>query len=484
MNRPATYIKTLLATAISILPACSGEGYDSPDSPVGGEPGKGVTVIVSGKESRDATRADNLFGEPEEWEKIKTWWVAFVDDESHMVMAIEGNTLDESSVSDRKTVSIPDGKYTLYAFANISDDLLKNRSGLSFTKGEKVSITTGETVTPVADGEAIISAVWKGMERNPKVGSGDGFTYARIPMTGYLKDVEVRNGIAYYKDGKVEELTVEIIRMLAKVQFEFTNNSLNPVTVVNIRFSPAAEGDLPLFHYPSVPATSPGILTTGVTNGNEISCDVNRELAKGGSDNSCSFYLREVISGHSTGRFPIYVTLKKGSGEEAREETVSALLNELTYINRNDRILVPLAISDYSLSLDVEFYPPIGGYPPVRTSANNSETEYYVEFGTGGWFAIHPTVKDNDGNRVAQDRIAISICKDENDKDMVSAPDLFSRQPKVDVYGSLTACIKDDAGNGKESVVTLEISVSEKNGSGDMEKKVTFKRKFYIIKKK
>ena len=69
---------------------------------------------------------------------------------------------------------------------------------------------------------------------------------------------------------------------------------------------------------------------------------------------------------------------------------------------RNDWVRIPIVLTDWVLELDVTFYPPIGGYPAVKTE--EKDNEFYARFGTGGYFAIVPRVRNGGGRRLSAGR--------------------------------------------------------------------------------
>lgn len=101
------------------------------------------------------------------------------------------------------------------------------------------------------------------------------------------------------------------------------------------------------------------------------------------------FYMRESQANYNIAqRYLMTVNVTRQDGHTY--DQMFALTRELSSIYRNDHIVLPVILSDYMVSLDVNFYPPIGGYPAVIT--RESEEEFLCEFATQGTFEIMPKV--------------------------------------------------------------------------------------------
>ena len=84
-------------------------------------------------------------------EKIHTWWVAFVD-KSGIVRHVESrpSSLTSYVEEERVEMNVPTGKYTIYAFANIIQEELKQEKGIEFIKADNGVIVVKETSESVA----------------------------------------------------------------------------------------------------------------------------------------------------------------------------------------------------------------------------------------------------------------------------------------------------------------------------------------------
>ena len=139
-------------------------------------------------------------------------------------------------------------------------------------------------------------------------------------------------------------------------------------------------------------------------------------------------------------------------------------------IYRNDHVVIPIILSDYQVSLDVNFYPPIGGYPAVITE--ESDEGFYCKFGTEGDFEIYPKVEDTYNGYVllygtGDPKFTYTIS--------VSDPeDIFTTKPAVTPSGEMLGCIGNTPG---KAYVDVKITVS-RTGVTDQ----IYDRRIYIIR--
>lgn len=358
-------------------------------------------------------------------ELIRSWWMAFVDGSGVVRLVIERPS-DRTDAVDYETFDfkIDKGVYTVYAFANIP----RGTSGIDFTVGSQAP--------------DLSAARWSAVG-----GSGDD-----IPMTGMLRNVALSG-----KTG--DRFTIEVVRLWAKMCFEFTTNVPQPVTVRRISILPALTGSVSLLpDYESLgraPVLPAGTVCT------QLDREVNLVVGNDMADET--FYLLEsTAESHPTGHYPLSFGLEYTDG---RSLTVSALAYQLEYINRNDYVTIPVLITDRTVGLDVRFYPPIGGYPAVVVDSKGDE--FYAKFGSSGLFEITVEVADNyTGSKIPSDRFSVSLSVD-------SGGDIFSQQP-VRSNGEIIGELAE--GKTGTAVINLDISVT------DDAIQQTYKRKLYIIR--
>lgn len=271
---------------------------------------------------------------------------------------------------------VPAGTYDVYSFANISKTALETAVGSTLSEGSTLS----DLSTKSLDITSVIS-------NGTTVGT---LGTTNIPMSGYKQATFTASG------NQTEEF--EVIRMMAKIEFTFRNASSKDITINYLKMNPANKGLIPLLpNYTTLTydaEENPILLTSGVTT--EIITDTYPTDTKltANSYNTDSyiraFYLRESLAASNlSGLFTFNIGIKR----DGKSEEVLYTLSDATFtgINRNDYVKVPIKFTDFIVSLDANFYPPIGGYPAIITEDKDKD-EFYITFKTQGEFEIMPTV--------------------------------------------------------------------------------------------
>ncbi len=178
-----------------------------------------ITLDLSSR--RDGTRAAT--GTPEDAayniEKIHTWWVAFVDRYGVVRAVVSRPDALTTYVEEEKLeVDVPTGTYTLYAFANISQQDLKTMTGVSFTAGSTYAANSAETA------QIKLLQDWD--------------NDVDIPMSG-KQSVTVT--------GRANEVfSIEVVRMLAKMDIQYINESIRDITINSLRMTQSPSDYIPL----------------------------------------------------------------------------------------------------------------------------------------------------------------------------------------------------------------------------------------------
>lgn len=347
--------------------ASDGPDQDNPDN----APVRRASVTV--RAGRDPIATDN--------ELINSWWAVFVSKTNGKVYAKHGNSLSPAAEQDIVTFEIPQGTYRVYAFANLTEEQLKTAAGISFEMKK--------TAPPA---ETISSAVWN----NGAISLNRWASEALIPMTGY-KDVKVTNE-------ENQSFSIEVVRMLAKMELTFNNLSKQDVAVNSLAFSPYSHGDI--FVLPDYNSLE--------KEPNYTQTDAVDELLFGAPGFSLTknegavpasqtewFYLRECIvpkpgpadgteASPGDGLFKFTINMRKGA-QDARD--VVFYVDGLGYINRNDYIRIPVNFTDltaFNVRITPKFYPPIGGYPALWTEDSYTQPVTTITFRTHGYFELTP----------------------------------------------------------------------------------------------
>ena len=432
----------ILAFLTTVIAAsCSEDNTDDQES-------EGRTVAV---EMVIGTRAT---GTPEaaqaNVEKIHSWWVAFVD-KNGIVRHAESRPSALTSYVDEERVemNLPTGTYTLYAFANITPEELKSQTNIEFI--------VGNAYPPAVESAVYALAMPWAQDKD-------------LPMSGKQK-VTVT--------GRTNEVfSIEVVRMLAKMEVRYTNESRKKITINSLKLSQSETDNVPLLPnytylesgwdsdepckardyvrpYASLLAAAP--VLDEYTGGS----------AKGYND---IFYVRESQANYNvTGRYLMAVNITREGGHA--EDLLFALTKDLRSIYRNDHIIIPIILSDYQVSLDVNFYPPIGGYPAVITE--ESEEGFYCKFRTEGDFEIYPKVEDTYNGYAllygtGDPKFTYSITA-------ISDPShIFTTEPTVTSTGEILGELSTGTGT---AYVDVEITVSHTGVSDQI-----YDRRIYIIR--
>lgn len=319
-----------------------------------------VKIQLYTKTADALTRASLGETAASERELIKSWWVAFVD-KNGKVAEIASNTLVDPVSMDEINTILPAGSYTAYAFANISQDSFEGKTKLKFTKGE--------TAPSRSDIDKATINLYNGTIEQA---SGQD----KIPMTGVL-EIMAKGGIN-------EPYAIEVVRLLGKVEFAFANATDTPIKVKSIGFGLLHEGPVPLMPdydklaTPNDTGTAPEILdgsnVAGEIDGKTGLRYFGYEISDGGLEvtkietngipdsdfeNAEPFYVRETAIPGKSGADDAtsdccWFRLELEHGGIAK--TVYAKVKDLTFINRNDHILIPVRLrlsTDHELTVDV-----------------------------------------------------------------------------------------------------------------------------------
>lgn len=408
------HITTLL---IVLLLLCGGCSADEPEQAK--KQATGTFTIMS-----RAARTDGP-ATSEASELINSWWMVFVDDSGTVRLILDRPSGNVSAVEREEfKFDLEAGHYTVYAFANI------NKTDLG------VSIINGQMMPDLS------TVRWS------TIGVPGDF----IPMTGKL-DVNLAKG-------EKNSFEIEVVRLWAKLRFQFTTDTSEPVNVKKISMTPALSTAVNLLPDYNSLGKAP-VLPEG-TVCSLLELTPNLTITKG-SGASATFYLLEsTAESHPTEHYPLTFELNYGNGTP---RIVSALAYNLRYINRNDYITIPVLITDWLVDVNVLFYPPIGGYPAVLTETKGDE--FYAKFGSGGKFVIRPKVTKADGSIVASNNLNISLATED-------AAGILSQEP---TYNTTTSEIVGEIAAGKtgSALVNLVIKITD----GELQYDII--RRFYII---
>lgn len=380
-------------------------------------------------------------------ELIQTWWMAFADRSGIVRLILERDPSKTTPVEmEEFTASLDRGTYTVYSFANIRPEDLN----LDFVIGQKVPAGLSESDSPEWVSPSA-PHTWT--------------TEDLVPMSG-RQTVTVTQQVT-------QPFAVEVVRMVAKMEFVFSNATDSDMRIHQLWLRPMGKGAVDLFPTYGLLGSAPSLRQNSDTV--TIRRDIGKVLAAHGERAvSDLFYVleskadREDGKGHPTGHYVVLLDVTRNEGQSGKSvrDTISMLTPDLTYINRNDYIRIPVRLADHILKMDVKFYPPIGGYPAVVNEEKGDD--YFISFGTEGIFAITPLMRSGVQGAAWMQPSEMDIrVLDVEDSDRILERTVTYDSRTGEITGEL------NAGRGR-AVVTL--SVAEKGSS------LSYQRKIYIIR--
>lgn len=343
---------TCLVMLLTVFAACS---PDSDASDPGSITNKTYTLHfnlspVSG--SSASSRAETYTaGSPNTWEdgskeeNMKSWTVVFVKSDKTVAKVVKQPTV--AAGKDKEDVvtvtGLEAGTYSVYSFANISDDDLG-----TITEGAR---------SPDFDSK---SFAVNGNDMDIKAKG--------IPMSN-------KQEVTIGSDGQPNVKQLYVVRMLSKITLKFRNMTggditVNKVSISDITSNPAT-GTENVKLLPAKPVSSANvpqapnlvenakrddfthIITSGLT--------VAKNTTDYDTDNSrsVSFYVNESKAGNA---YPYFVvTLETNVGSQRY-----FMYTDWNQIARNDHHVLKLALSDYKLRLKVEDFGSIGSTPSLK----------------------------------------------------------------------------------------------------------------------
>lgn len=456
----------LFTLAAALFASCSTD--DNVDTPQG----QGVSVRFT-----MTTRASSGTGTPQDpvealqVERFNHYWVVFTDASSKIV-AIVNNTCALTE-KDEFSVKLSPGHYVVYGFANIADSYLES---LGIAEGSTMPDLSTTLFTPDNRffGNSVTTLLPVETFQADYAASGN----QGIPMTSSNgQAVEITNAVTVAS-------SVEVVRMFAKVEFLFSNNTGTDLTLRSQSISNLSvnngdgTGFIPLYNDDSRSFTfldGKPFKTLGHSYGAGL------ELANGVTNVSRSFYVLESQADEITNSFLLdFNVVKKGEDPSDKTEYMRYGLtdeNTFTAIRRNDWIRIPISFSDWQMRLEARTYPPIGGYPEAEIEEGESN-EFVVTFTGGGDFSIRPFIrKFGDGsdwfgidNTVKISGTPTIIVDDPND--------LFLTAPTLKSTGEILGRMK--VATGKKA--TIELTAKVVVSASPLVTK-TLKRKIYVTQK-
>ena len=341
--------------------ACSGDEYIDEQTE-----GRKVNVTLRlSVDNNTTTRAwQDTNAETDNSEMMRNWTVVVVNSSGTVEEIVSQTPVEGKEEIDTytTTVSLTTGEKTFYSFANIDIS--------------SWGITKENTMPDLSTKEYTIE--------------NGSISATGIPMS---------NKQTLSIETTTTSVDLIVVRMLAKMKFQFTNATAADIKIKSITLSEITSG--PVYLLPNYVTggggpndMEPGNLLPNIPEGS-AKADYTFSIAGGltvddGNTTPVEtvFYINES---KATAAYPkcFVITINIDKGEGVDDEQRYALL-EWNQIARNEYHIIPITLDDYILDIEPQDFPPIGVLP---ASVKEEDGKFTVTFHAGGHFHIVPKVK-------------------------------------------------------------------------------------------
>ena len=363
-NMKMKYAIVCVAVLLAVLAmgACSETDDQVPDGMAR------VEIHLSAPYQR-ATRATGDWLDPvSSKELIHNYWVVFVNQSGIVEELVTGFCGTEGKEEDTFRFLLPPGTYTVYAFANL------DFNALNITKGAALPTSLSTKTLATTNG-------WN----------------KDIPMSNNVQGQTVT-----VEEVENQSFEVELVRVMAKLQLDFTNSSEHQLDILGYEIYPLTKTNVSLFE----PATPADIAKTdSVAHSVDLSQNPIVLTANGGTGSTWT-YVNETNATATSTRNQYSIRLKarrKGQNTQSdgvveyrygftvNSSTVIDGVNGFDYIRRNDWIRLPITFGDWSFRVETLPFPPIAGFQSRVVSADALS----ITFNTGGYIFLRPMFRKN-----------------------------------------------------------------------------------------
>ncbi len=453
--------------AVCLLAACSA-GDEATASPglVEAENRVGVTLRLSALSSQTSpssrssqTRAawetdtDALPGE-----MMKSWFVVVVQKgKIEKIITSDLKSLGVTEVEkDQVFVKLNTGETTFYSFANIKPSEI----GLDVNSSVGKSLPTGfDEKTYQMDGNSKLFHLLMTQDFQ------NGYPMSNKQVVNITDNQQV--------------ISLEVIRMVAKVQLSITNatdHAINLKTITlsdvtlngdqNIKLLPNVDSNNQLQGVNLANSVKKGTITLTAAENDGITIEARY------SQTAC-FYMNESLVDKGTdggNRYFILSLTTEDAGTGAITNHRYAMLS-WNEILRNDYLKIPIKLEDYQIRWKVEAFSPIGVLPKVTDDGENLS----LDFGYYGEFHIKPEVIKL--SRTGSQTLSVSEWQmgteaagsdgwtlQEQNPQGADGVSIFDGSPS---WIPVTYRLEGEMGNRTGSAIyTMKILVKQKNGLG------------------
>lgn len=451
--------------AVCLLAACSaGDEATSFPGQADAENRVGVTLQLSAlssqtsQSSRSSLTRAGWVTDTEAWpgEMMKSWFVVVV--QNGMIEKIITSDLKSGVTEvekDQVFVELKKGETNFYSFANIKPEDI----------GLDASTSVGQPLPADFD------------EKTYQMdGNSQRFHLSMTPefQNGYPMSNKQMENIT----DNQQVISLEVIRMVAKVQLSITNATDHAINLKTITLSEVTQNGNPNIK-----------LLPNVDSNNQLQVNLANSAKKGtitltaaendgitieeGATQTACFYMNEslVDKGADGGnRYFILslTTVDATTGTTSNHRYAMLSWNE---IRRNDYLKIPIKLEDYQIRWTVEAFSPIGVLPKVKDDGENLS----LDFGYYGEFHIKPEVIKL--SRTGSQTLSVSEWQMGTDATGSDGWKLQEQHPQgadgVNIFDRSPAWIpsayrlEGEMGNRTGSAIyTMKILVRQKNGLG------------------
>lgn len=389
-------------------------------------------------------------------EMMKSWFVVVVQNEQiEKIITSDLKSGVTEVEKDQAFVELNKGETTFYSFANIKPEDI----------GLDASISVGQ---PLPDG----------FDEKTYQMDGNSQLFHELMTPEFKNGYPMSNKQMVNITDNQQVISLEVIRMMAKVQLSITNATDHAINLKTITLS-----DVTLNGNPNVK------LLPNVDSNDQLQVNLANSAKKGtimltAAENNgmtiearakqtACFYMNEslVDKGEDGGnRYFILslTTVDATTGTTSNHRYAMLSWNE---IRRNDYLKIPIKLEDYQIRWQVEAFSPIGVLPKVTDDGENLS----LDFGYYGEFHIKPEVIKL--SRTGSQTLSVSEWQIGTDATGSDGWKLQEQNPQgadgVNIFDRSPAWVpsayrlEGEMGNRTGSAIyTMKIKVKEQNGLG------------------
>lgn len=465
-----------IGAALSLI-ACSS---DNEDEQGGGQQPSGQAYVtlriatdngISGAASTRAWEDENA--KTDRTEMMYSWIVLITDGTTIKYKYSGSPTNDNAEIDNVCTkVAMASGTYTVYSFANISEESLKTMLNVaSLEPDTDLADATVEAATATINGNGFIPSANNGIPMSNKqtlIVPDSGLISKDLIVVRMLAKIEVQ----VFNDG-TSDATIESISLT-----DVTANVANNLKLLpNLTSGADKMGFVHKDIQPNLATTSRGNLTYTPASDKDVTATGHR--SDDGTPVIFTFYVNESNApDNGSGLFYLTLGIKTGTGEDVvyshalinQPDKTSTDNDAWNYIARNDYRIIPVILTDWEFRIEPIAFVPIGGYPATLLSSDAQK----ATFSTGGMIALQPFVKkrtdttwrdfeDSEVKPKEVDAWNESITWKNNDGTKVSGTDKIIKMPFT--YDPVAKCIIGELNNDLSGTEKTAVTITVKLGT-------------------